>query len=109
MLIRALERAGWDSVRSKNEFEKFRNLALSKGTQSHNWDAAFSVWIERGVEHQAKRKEKQGPIIDSDGRTVRPPPNQKGRGKNRIWNVQGRCCNERHHRPWCLNTPIRHC
>jgi hypothetical protein len=79
MLARARERAGWDTVKSKDEFEKFRNLALSKGTQSHNWDAAFSVWIERGVEHQAKRKGQTGKIIDQDGNDLRPPPQAKPR------------------------------
>jgi hypothetical protein len=76
MITRALERAGWDSVQAKLEFEKFRNRHLGKGTQSCNWDAEFWLWIERGVEHQSERT-KQGKVIDQDANVVRPPPNQK--------------------------------
>jgi hypothetical protein len=79
MITRALQRAGWDTVKARNEFEKFRNRALSKGTASLNWDAEFYNWIERGVEHQARRKGQAGKIIDQEGNDVAPPPQAKPR------------------------------
>jgi hypothetical protein len=79
MLARALERAGWDSARSKIEFEKFRNRCLSNGKLSHDWDAEFSLWIERGVEHQSKRTEQHGRVIDQNGKPFAPPPERKSR------------------------------
>jgi hypothetical protein len=90
MLARALERAGWDTVKSKDEFEKFRNRALSKGTASLNWDAEFYNWIERGVEHQAKRKgQTAGKIIDQDGNDLMPPPRPRPRKQSNTERARG--------------------
>jgi Helix-turn-helix domain len=79
MSTRALERAGWNSDRANLEFDKFRNRCLSSGKRSHDWDAEFALWIERGVEHKPKRMVKQGPMIDQQGNPVAPPPHSGGR------------------------------
>ena len=83
MLARALERAGWDARRAKLEYDKFRNWHLAKGKGSSNWEAEFSLWIERGVEHKPKRTVQRGPVIDQHGNPVAPPPGSGGRSHAR--------------------------
>jgi Helix-turn-helix domain len=83
MLARALERAGWDAARSRVEFDKFRDRCLSGGRKSYDWNAEFSLWIERGVEHKSKQTELQGPVIDQQGNPFGPPPDRSGRTRRR--------------------------
>jgi hypothetical protein len=80
MITRAHERAGWDSARSRSEFEKFRNWQLSKGRNSHDWDAEFALWIERGLERKSRTEKVQ--VIDEHGNQVEPPPKRRGRMTN---------------------------
>jgi hypothetical protein len=90
MLARAFKRAGWDAARSGIEFDKFRHRCLSKATQSHDWDAEFSLWIERGVEHTSKRTQQQGPVIDQHGNPVPPPKSRSHTGRRKSNLERGR-------------------
>jgi DNA-binding MarR family transcriptional regulator len=77
MRTRALERAGWKSSRAGIEYGKFRHRCLSKGTQSHDWEAEWALWVERGLEYDTQKAQHRGKVIDQDGNEVSSPPKRK--------------------------------
>lgn len=77
MITRALERAGWKSSRVGIEYGKFRHRCSSTGKQSHDWEAEWALWVERGLEYDACRKAvRHREVIDNDGNDVTPPPSR---------------------------------
>jgi hypothetical protein len=87
MRSRALERAGWNSSRAGIEYGKFRHHCLSNGKRSHDWEAEWWLWVERGAEYEAKAKEakakKPGKVIDQDGNDFASSPERTSRHRKK--------------------------
>jgi hypothetical protein len=69
----AIQETGWTEAEVKKEALKFRDRCLSEGTLSHDWQAKWRLWMQRGNEWKSREREHMRANGKVERTAPRPP------------------------------------
>ncbi|MBR0937294.1 helix-turn-helix domain-containing protein [Bradyrhizobium jicamae] len=84
----AAAKAGWSQGRAFEEFDRFQNHHLAKGSIFSDWRAAWRTWVATGIKFDRERAQQNGAVIDQAGNPNAPPPNRPPPSWRRPSNMQ---------------------